>query len=73
LGALLEEVTVLYALGLAVVDNFWTLTDDAVILLLFLLEGILILTFTLSFFRLFSVYWGTLKGLCQILKLNGGQ
>jgi hypothetical protein len=61
LGVLLVDFVVLYAFLLPLLDAYLSMSEDAIVFLLFILEGLLIIAFAFYFARIILVYYYQVK------------
>jgi len=64
LGAIFCQVVVIYAFGLPILHRFYSPTEDIDVLLLFVLQGMMLLTEFLTFVRIIKSFYNSAKLLC---------
>ena len=63
-GAIACELCAVYSLGIPVLMQFYTPTEEIDVLLLFSLQGLLVLAELITFIRIVKSYWNSLKFCC---------
>ena len=61
LGAIACQVSTVYACGIPILLRFFTPTEDTDVLLLFVLQGLLLLAELLTFVRILKSYYNSAK------------
>ena len=64
LGAIFCQVCTIYALGLPILHRFYTPSEDTEVLLLFVLQGLLLLAEALTFVRVIKSFYNSIKSSC---------
>jgi len=60
-GAIVCQVSTVFACGLSILHRFLTPTEDIDVLLLFVLQGLLLLAEFLTFLRILKSYYNSVK------------